>query len=147
MCPNIPSNLWYICCGSALLNGLSLRQYQVLAGVAVYLVPPPHTSPGQLVPRGGGGKITRGILPPTRGSFWCSGVGGKLIRPGIFTPCGGGGGGKLPRVRGIPRGIFTLEGRHCTKAVSLPVWGGGGASYPGFKINRYTGSVYYLYTF
>ena len=30
---------------------------------------------------------------------------------------------------------------NCTKAASLPVWGGGGASYPGFKINRYTGSV------
>ena len=48
--------LRYICCGSALLNGLSLCQYQVLAGVTVYLAPPPH-HPGSLSP-------TRGSLPP-----------------------------------------------------------------------------------
>ena len=68
--PNTPSNLSghllrYSCCGSALLNGLSLRQYQVLAGVTLYLAPPPP-HPGSLFP---GGKITRGILPPTLGSL------------------------------------------------------------------------------
>ena len=64
--PNTPSNLsGYICCSSALLNRLSLRQYQVLAGVTVYPAPPsPH--PGSLSP---GGKIIRGILPPTLGSL------------------------------------------------------------------------------
>ena len=33
----------YIYCSSALLNRLSLRQYQVLAGVTVYLAPPHPT--------------------------------------------------------------------------------------------------------
>ena len=113
--------------------------------------PTPHYS-GSLSP---GGKITRGILPPTRGippppppppvhtltprktlqtpykfitlnyqnstsfhyffSFrfkFCqvSCDGGKLHRPGYLHPLGRGG--KLSRVRGIPRGIFTPEGRH-----------------------------------
>ena len=56
--------------------------------------------------------------------------------------------GKLPRVRGIPRGIFTPEGRQTAqRQLHSPCWEeggggeGGGASYPGFKINRYTGSV------
>ena len=148
----------YICCGSALLNCLSLRQYQVLTGVTVYLAPPPH-HPGSLSP---GGKITRGILPPTRGSFplhphpnthtprKTSQTQFKIIFifynkfimlnyqnstnvcfSIFFSFCikscqvfwGGGqapqarvsssprGGDKLPRVRGIPRGIFTPEGR------------------------------------
>ena len=38
----IKSNLYgYICCSSALLNVWSLRQYQVLVGVTVYLAPYP----------------------------------------------------------------------------------------------------------
>ena len=60
-------------------------------------------------------------------SVRCSGVGGKLLRPGYLHPLEGGG--KLPRVRGIPRGIFTLEGRQ-TEAASFPVWGGGRSKLP-----------------
>ena len=57
--PNTRSNLsGYICFSSALLNRLSLCQYQVLAGVTVYLAPPPP-HPGSLPP-------TLGSLPPPR---------------------------------------------------------------------------------
>ena len=55
----------YICCSSALLNGLSLRQYQVLAGVTVYLAQHPH-HPSSLSP---GDKIIRDILLPTLSSL------------------------------------------------------------------------------
>ena len=90
-CPNTPSNLWYICCGSALLKCLSLRQYQVLAGVTVYLVPPPHTSPGQLVPRG---QDNPGYLVPYTGQLapppppGVLGWGASSSGQGIFTPSG-----------------------------------------------------------
>ena len=64
---------------------------------------------------------------------------GKLPRPGIFIPVGGGreaaqGEGK------ITRGIFTPGGASCPEAPSPP-----GASCSGCKINRYTGIVVFFY--
>ena len=90
-------------------------------------------------------------------SVRCSGVGDKLLRPGYLHPLGGGGqapqarvssppggGGKMPRVRGIPQGIFIPEGRQTAqRQLHSPCreGKGEGSSYPGFKINLYTGSV------
>ena len=77
------------------------------------------------------------------------GGGGGASSPGqsIFTPWGGEG-DKLPRVRGIPRGIFTPEGRHCTKAALLPVWGGGRGKLPRIQdkpVHRF-GMVFFFCT-
>ena len=53
--------------------------------------------------------------------FW---GGGQAPQARVSSPLGGEG--KLPRVRGIPRGIFTPGGEtNCTKAALFPVWGGG----------------------
>ena len=65
-------------------------------------------------------------------SVRCSGVGGgggggggKLLRSGYLHPLGEGG--KLPSVRGIPRGTFTPEGRQTAqRQLHSPCGEGGG---------------------
>ena len=77
------------------------------------------------------------------------GGGASCLGQGIFTPRGqaalrqlhpwGGEVGKLPRVGGkIPLGIFIPRGQAAQR--QLHPWG---ASYPGCKINRYTGTGNY----
>ena len=77
--------------------------------------------------------------------FW---AGGQAPQARVVAG-GWAGGGGAAQSGGIPRGIFNLEGRQAAQRQLQSPWGevGDGASYPGFKINRYTDSVcVYLYT-
>ena len=60
--------------------------------------------------------------------FW---GGGQAPQARVSSPPGGGG--KLPRVRGIPRGIFTPEGDKLNKGSFTPRVGRGRGKLPGFQ--------------
>ena len=64
---------------------------------------------------------------------------GKLPRPGYLHTLGEGG--KVPRVGAYPGVSLSRLKTNAERQLHSPCGEGGGASYPGFKINRYTGSV------
>ena len=71
-------------------------------------------------------------------SVRCSRVGTSSSGQGSITP---GEGSSCPGWGAYPGYLHPGGETNCTKSASIPCGERGGASYPGFKRNRYTGSV------